>query len=887
MRFRWLSRVSVLVALGLGPLFASTPSLAAAPRVVVGLEGGWRFKQASGLEGVERPAFDDAKWQRVRLPHTWNRVGNQGSEQSPETNIVQGVGWYRLHFRTPASALGRRAFLQFDGVGAIATVWLNGHFLGKHEGAFARFRFDASAALHPSGDNLLVVRADNSKPAPGSTTEHIIPLSGDFFVMGGIYRSVSLIVTDAVHVDMMDFGGPGLYAHTTSVDPGLSRVEVTGRLVNDGASPRWVRIETTIEDASGKIVTKNTSGAIRLTATVNVVRTIHRIAHPRLWQGTKDPYLYRVVLIVRSQNGVVLDRVVQPLGLRTMAFDANRGFFLNGEHLLLKGAARHQDRPIKGWAISPADIDEDFDIMADMGANAVRLAHYQHDQEAYTQADHRGFVVWAEIPLVDQVSFDGSPPSPALIANARQQLTELIRQNYNHPSIAVWSIANEVDLKATQIKGPSKPGALLAELNRLAKGEDPDRATTFADCCELRMQATPGSETVDTASRDVIVGTADTIGYNRYFGWYSGELGGLGPMLDEAHALRPWLPIGVSEYGAGAALTQHTDNPLGGPINAHGRPHPEEFQNLFHEVSWQALKSRPFVWGVYVWNMFDFSTLTRKEGDLTDINDKGLVSFDRRTRKDAFYFYRANWSSQPTLHLVGGRYADRPYGTVDVKAYSNATRAALSLNGTQLGTTECGGGICIWKDVRLASGPNDLRATAEIGGITASDAMRWRYVGTPGVVRIKVGDLSGYVTMDGQRYGSDNYFAGGVPRRVILPDAPSERRPDVAAVDARLYDSYREGEFVYRIPVPSGHYRVDMKFVEPSARGPGERSFDVDINGSRVLDGFDIFSAAGGNLRGVNRSFETTTKNDVIVIAFRPRKSGALVSALSLTSLDR
>jgi beta-galactosidase len=887
MTFGWLTRGSVLAALSLGPLLVPMPSAAAEPRVVVGLEDGWRFKQSAGLRGVERPGFDDAKWQRVSLPHTWNRVGNQGSERSPETNTVQAVGWYRLHFKTPSSAAGRRAFLQFDAVGAIATVWLNGHLLGKHDGAFSRFRFNASAALRRSGDNLLVVRADNSKPAPGSTTDHVIPLSGDFFVMGGIYRDVSLIVTNAVHVDMMDFGGPGLYARATGIDPSFGRVEVTGRLVNDGPSPRWVRVETAIENAEGEIVARNTGDPISLTGKVNIVRTNLRIAHPRLWQGTKDPYLYRVVLTVHSQMGAVLDRVAQPLGLRTMTFDADQGFFLNGEHLFLKGVARHQDRPIKGWAISRADIDEDFDILTDMGANAVRLAHYQHDQEAYTQADQRGIVAWAEIPLVNQVSFDGSPPSAALVANARQQLTELIRQNYNHPSIALWSIANEVDLKPTQTKGPSKPGALLTQLNRLAKSEDPDRPTTFADCCEVRMPPRVGNAAIDIAPRDVIVGTADTVGYNKYFGWYSGAFGDLGPMLDEAHARRPWLPIGVSEYGAGAALTQHTDNPLGGPINAHGRPHPEEFQNLFHEQSWQALKGRPYIWGVYIWNMFDFSTASRTEGDLTDINDKGLVSFDRRTRKDAFYFYRANWSSQPTLHLVGRRYVDRPYSTVDVKAYSNAARARLSLNGVDLGTTQCADRICVWKDVRLASGPNDLGATAEIDGVTLSDSMRWRYVGNPGVVRIKVGDLSGHLTADGQQHGSDNYFEGGVPHRIPLPDATFEKRLNMAADDARLYDSYREGEFIYRIPVPIGRYRVDMKFVEPSALRPGERSFDVDINGLQVLQGFDIFAAAGGNFRGVDRSFETTTKDGEIVIALRPRKGGALVSALSITSLGR
>jgi beta-galactosidase len=294
------------------------------------------------------------------------------------------------------------------------------------------------------------------------------------------------------------------------------------------------------------------------------------VRHPHLWSGVKDPYLYRVVMTVRDAKGNVLDRVEQPLGIRTMTLDPDRGFLLNGESLPLRGASMHQDRPIKGWAISAADQREDFDLLGDLGGNAVRLAHYQHDQYSYDLADTRGIVVWAEIPVVHQVSFDGSPASEALTANARQQLTELIRQNYNHPSIAVWSLGNEVDLTPTKVKGPSHAKAILQALNALAKQEDPSRATTFADCCEVGLPPHPASEITQESRRDVIVGTADSVGYNRYFGWYVGTFADFGTMLDAAHALRPALPIAVSEYGAGAALTQHSDDARGGPINPFG-----------------------------------------------------------------------------------------------------------------------------------------------------------------------------------------------------------------------------------------------------------------------------------------------------------------------------
>ena len=697
------------------------------PRLEVSLDSGWRFQQSDTLSGVENPTFDDSAWSTVNVPHTWNRIGNEGTTRSPASNNVQGIGWYRLRFDVPPPSVSVRSphyFLQFNAVGNVADVWLNGHYLGKHAGAFSRFRFDASAALNPSGHNILVVKADNSRPSPGSATAAVIPLSGDFFVFGGLYRDVSLIVVNSAHVDMLDYGGPGVYAHATSIEPREAVVAVSARVVDDGPKPEKVSVDAQIQDVGGKVVATAAAASAELTAKVAVMPFTLHLGQPRLWQGMKDPYLYRTVVTVRSSRGAILDQVTQPLGLRTEAFDPDKGFFLNGQHLLLHGAAMHQDRPVKGWAISRADQEQDFNYLIDMGGNTVRLAHYQHDQASYEIADARGVVVWAEIPLVNQVSFDGTPASAALTANATQQLLELIHQNYNHPSIVVWSIANEVDLRATSSSGPSKPLALLESLNRLAKSEDPSRFTTLADCCEVGLPPHTGKDSVPP--RDQIVGVTDVVGYNRYFGWYVGKFSDFGVMLDAAHARHPKLPLSISEYGAGAALTQHSDDPLATPIASHGRPHPEEYQELYHEASWEALRARPYIWGVFVWNMFDFASDSRNEGDLTDINDKGMVSYDRTVVKDTFYFYRANWSTQPTLHLVGRRYAERPNAVIDVKAYSNAIEAHLWLNGHDQGSATCSGGICLWRGIHLTHGTNDVRATAAIGGAEISDTLRWK-----------------------------------------------------------------------------------------------------------------------------------------------------------------
>jgi beta-galactosidase len=825
-------------------------------RTEVGLREGWRFTQILAPGDPQSAAFDDSQWTNVTLPHTWNRIGNEGLTRARESNSYQGAGWYRLRFPTPAGAAGHRAFLQFDGVGAIADAWVNGKPVGHHEGAFSRFRFDVTAALNASGENLLLVKADNSKAQAGSPTEHVIPLSGDFFVFGGLYRNVSLILTAPMHVDMTDFGGPGVYGRTISLNAERATVSIAKRITNDSLAVANVTVATSIEDAAGRVVAsdkKSSTLAAGATATLSNELQVER---PRRWQGTADPYMYRIVVDVLSSKGDLLDEVRQPLGLRMMAFDANTGFSLNGEHLLLLGASMHQDRPVKGWAVSRADRVADFDLLQEMGGNAVRLAHYQHDQIAYELADARGIVAWAEIPLVNQVSLDGSLASEALIGNARQQLNELIRQNFNHPSIAVWSVANEIDLRTTG-GNPAHAGPLLRALSGLAKQLDPSRLTTHADCCEQ-------------GAAEPLFDTTDVIGYNRYFGWYSGNTPDLGPFLDKAHAMHPRLPMAISEYGAGAALTQHSDNALGGPIDSHGRPHPEEVQMLFHEDSWRQIHERPFLWGVFIWNMFDFSSDSRNEGDLTDINEKGLVSYDRAVKKDTFYFYKANWNHAPTLHLTGRRYIDRAYGIVDVKAYSNAKQAQLVLNGNEIGTAACSGGICVWPQVKLSSGLNQLVARAEISGTALTDSIQWIYSGSPSVLRIKAGDVTTGFAPDGTRVGSDNFFVGGEGK-----------------LNRETHTTYREGEFAYDLPLPDGEYVVTARFTEPTESAAGKRVFDVLANGQVALTGVDPFALAGGTMKPVDKRFKVRAANGHLRLEFRPRGGkAAVVSALDAVRSD-
>jgi beta-galactosidase len=837
------------------------------------LDGGWRVKQDNAITGAEAPGFDDSAWASVDIPYTWNHIGNPGVVRSPNSDSVQGVGWYRQHFKVSAVPGGKRYFVQFDGVGEIADVWLNGQYLGQHKGAFQRFRFDASKAIK-TGDNVLVVKADNSVPAPGSTTQDIIPLSGDFFIHGGLYRPVSLITTDAVHIDLMDFGGPGVYARLRFIENGKATVEVNSRIANDSDKAQKVTIETRIEDGAGKAVAANT---VSLTEKPGVLENIIPLTvdHPHLWDATKDPYLYRVVVTVKDASGNTIDTSVQPLGLRTYHFDANTGLVLNGHPIQMRGAARHQDRPNVGWAITQANIAQDFDIMQDMGANAVRLAHYQHDQFVYEETDRRGLMVWAEIPLVNAVSYDGTPADAALAANAQNQLRELIKQNYNHPSILMWSIGNETDLTPTSTHTTSRQGSLLKTLNGIAHDMDPGRVTTLADCCEALNGAGPNDpKSGPLADRDKIVGITDLVGYNRYYGWYTGKTQDFGPFLDLAHSVHPNEPIGISEYGAGGALTQPTDNPLGGPVAPKGRPHPEAYEAYYHETSWPQIAARPYIWGVFVWNMFDFASNVRSEGDSTDVNDKGLVTADRSVKKDVFYYYRANWNPEPTLHLTDRRYIDRAYAVTDVKAYSNAQTAELWVNGADAGPATCAGGICLWPGVHLQPGDNTLKATATINGVAMDDSVLWQFKGRADTVRLRSGDVAGLISADGERYGSDTFFKGGEGHNA---------KAAVKADDPSLYTSYREGAFSYDIPVPDGHYEVHLRFMEPSANQAGARVFDVAVNGAVALPGFDVFQAAGGKAIAVDKVVKAQASGGHIHIDFTPRTGQAVVSDIEVT----
>ncbi|MBL0767238.1 beta-galactosidase [Sphingopyxis sp. DHUNG17] len=697
----------------------SLPRPPAETRTATELSAAWQFRFDNALTPDAAFALPDTAWEAVQLPHTWNRLGEYRIGRTEATDNRQGLGWYRLNIDGAALPAGKRHVIEFDAVGNIADFWVNGRHAGRHAGAFSRFRLDLTDLLDPSGVNTLVLRADNNAPKPGSSTEHVNPLNGDFFIHGGIYRPARLLHVAPSHFALDDYGGPGVYATPRFAADGSATLSVRARLAGTTSAQSLVTI---LRNADGATVAEATTP---LSAGQTEAQQTLSVAAPRRWNGRPDPYLYRLEAQLVERSGAV-DSVTVPVGFREFRIDPDKGFFLNGRHVALHGVSRHQDYLGKGWALDPEDHERDMELIAEMGANTVRFAHYQHAPLWFELADRYGMTVWAELPFVNAVAFTDAPASPELVANARQQMLELIRQNYNHPSVITWGIGNEVDIDlAFNRLGPKADARpLLRELNALTHAEDPTRPTVIADCCE----ATPGDK---APYLPPLTGEADLMGYNRYFGWYYGRPADLGPHLDALHARYPRVPLSVSEYGAGGATSQHVESPETFKIKTAGRPHPEEFESWIHEQSWPQLRDRPYLWANWIWNMFDFSSKIRQEGDATDINDKGLVTFDRKVKKDVFFYYKAQWSPEPVVHITSRRWTERTEPKTKIKVYSNADRVTLTLNGAPLGEVPCVDRICTLEGVTLASGSNVATASATFIDGKVEDRVEWTLTAAP------------------------------------------------------------------------------------------------------------------------------------------------------------
>lgn len=604
-------------------------------RNVINLNQDWRFiKEDTGLP--ER--FPD-NWQRVDLPHSWNAVDGHDGNGSYD----RGKYWYAKRFKTPMQPLkGGRVYVEILAAGQQAAVYVNGKEAVYHEGGYSAFRADITDLCKENKgnkedeENLLVVACSNEYK------DSVYPQSADFTFYGGLYRGVNLISVPGAHFDLDYYGGPGFNVTPRICECGAAAFELEAWVKNADEN---FTVMYSIKDAEGLEV----AGAVRPADDTKVTVYVPDVVK---WD-MEHPYLYTVTALLQRRNEAY-DEVTVRSGVRSFSCDPDKGFILNGVETPLRGVSRHQDRLYVGNALTRQEHYEDAKIIKELGANTIRLAHYQHSRDFYDACDELGFAVWAEIPFISVFN-----PDPAAHENCISQMKELIIQNYNHPSIMFWGISNEI-----LIGGIS--GKLVenhVELNALCKNLDPTRLTTIA-----HVSMTPFDSPLH--------GITDIESYNHYFGWYGGRMEDNGPWLDKFHSAHPEICLGLSEYGCEGILTYHGPKPA-------CKDYSEEYQALYHEHMAKVLDERPWIWSSHVWNMFDFGCAARDEGGVSGRNNKGLVTMDRKTKKDSYYIYKAYWNKEPMVHLCGRRYARRAGETTQIRVYSNQPVVKLYLNGKE------------------------------------------------------------------------------------------------------------------------------------------------------------------------------------------------------------
>ncbi len=680
-------------------------------RICEYINNDWLFMKGADPAAMKKHSVqlhDLNGWERVNIPHTWNAedcTGTAVKSAAYSEGYFRGACCYvRRVVLSHDQYYGRRVFIEFAGANTCTILFVNGKRAGSHEGGYSAFRFDITKYVTVGAENVLTVYVSNA------VSEYIAPICdcGDFTKMGGIYRAVRLISTDKLHIDLMDSGTSGVYI--TAAPDGAVRARI--RLANDGSAERPVTLRAEIYGGEESV-----SAEMELTLPAHGVTEElldMRIPSPTLWDGVRQPFLYSVKVTLLCA-GEAVDSVTEQFGVRDFRFDFERGFFLNGTHTELHGVNYHQDSGGCGWAMTGKQRERDYSIIRDMGCNAVRMVHYQHAAEEYSICDRLGLCVWTEIGIIGKLC-PGEPAEPRISPEFREsalsQLRELVLQTYNHPSVILYGMSNEIYQMSDSVF------SLYEEMYSFIKEHGGGRAVAYADAQFWgKFTELP----------------ADAVGYNRYFGWYkeAGDVSQFGEWFDRVHTTSMKRPLCISEYGGGGAISQHKDSvDWLTDIDPNGERHYENYQAELHERIWAQIGSREYLWGKFVWCMFDFPAAGRKEGDTVGINDKGLCTRDR-IPKDAYWFYRSVWSGAKTCRLADKRFRERAGVIPLVKAYANAASAELFLNGESLGQgthpDERLNTVFVWKNVRLAEGENQVRVRAFFhDGSSIEDYTVWK-----------------------------------------------------------------------------------------------------------------------------------------------------------------
>jgi beta-galactosidase len=827
-------------------------------RISYTINENWKFSETNGAE-AEKRGFADADWKAVNVPHTWN--AEDAFDDTPDYR--RGVSWYRKELSLNSSLKDKRIFIYFEGINQVADLYVNDRKVGRHIGGYTAFSFDVTDFVKFDEPNLLAVKVDNSFNAD------IPPLTADFTFYGGIYRDVWLIATDAVHLKVTDYASPGVQITTPEVSKKSAAINVRGSIVNDSPKARNVEIVNSVFDAEGKeIISVSSRLEIKPQSEANFEQATKTIPNPKLW-SPDNPYLYRIQTKI-IENGKTLDEISNPLGFRWFSFDGEKGFSLNGKPLKLRGANRHQDYKGLGNAVPDAVHIRDMELMKDAGYNFVRLAHYPQDPSVLQAADRLGILIWEEIPLVNYITI-----SDAFSENAAVMLKEMIRQHRNHPSVLMWGYMNEIFLrvpKENEANIKKETVRLARSLNQLAKAEDPTRPTTIAF---------HGSDVYNTEGLGDI---PDIIGWNLYNGWYSRTFEDFGKYIDDQHQRFPKRPLIISEYGANSDLRLHSLKPQRFDSTA-------EYQRMFHESYLEQINARPFIAGWTLWNEFDFGAEQRGE-NLPHINNKGMFTYDRKP-KDVHYFYKANYSSEPVLHIATNdwRYrAGTDLSPQKIDVYSNLPEVELFLNGVSLGKKKPNDLRKATWDVSFLSGANFLKAEGSKDNVWHTDEVEVDYklvtVNSPEIA-VNVGSNAQFIDESNTVWLADLPYTKGSfgfigSAATAIYGAPPDRNV-LGSEDDPLFQTMQEGLTAYRFDVSSGTYEVELRFAETKFQKVGERVFDVKINGNTLLEKLDLVKEIGFQ-RAFTRKFNVAAK-DGILVEFAASQGKAVLSGIRVRRL--
>lgn len=818
---------------------------------ITNINSTWKFTKTA-VTNAQQVTYDDSAWDNINLPHTWNGLDGQDGGN----NYYRGVCWYRKHLVVPSTFSGKVVYLRFGAVNTSATVYVNGQQVGTHIGGYSAFMFDVTNVVTPGQDNLIAVQVDNS------ATILCPPLSADFTFYGGITRNVDLVTANPVHINSnelistsLSMGGinvaqPGVIIKQSNVSSTSATLNILTKIKNIGSVAAATTLEINLKDAAGNLVQTLTDSKLLNSNDTVTSKLTTTISNPHLWDGVNDPYLYRVEVNLKV-NGTVVDNTVQPLGLRYFSVDVNNGFFLNGKAYPLRGICMHEQRKDKGSAVTDADRKADIDLLRETGNNYFRLSHYEHGDFTYNYLDSLGIICWAEIPAINSVGTTVDA-NTVYRKNAASMMYELLRQQYNHPSIVFWGVCNEVDYQPT-----ISPDGTVSQLNMIVKSEDTYRFTTLA-----AMYAEHSANFIP-----------DVYSSNRYDGWYYNTTDVFGTTMDGLHVKYPASKLGVSEYGCGANITQH-EYPAAEPA-AGGSYHPEEYQNLFHEQYVNMINARPYLWESSIWAGFDFASDGRNEGSQPGINDKGLITFDRVVKKDVFYLYKANWNKKDQfVYITSRRFTTRPSTVCSVKIYSNCPSVTLTVNGTLIGTKIAIDHIFIWDNILMNLGVNQIDANANVNGVDYHDSTSWTCTNTtpaPAFPDVPVGQIqinyqktsttatpSGYLKDDGSIFGDrGNGYSYGWNANLT-----ANTRERMVATDKR-FDTFMQMQTTanssWSIALPNQWYKVSIACGDPNYTDSYDK---IEANGVTIID---FNPATAGTKFGAGTAYTKVINGTMVV----------------------